>query len=236
MTVRWKPLLILSGLFVAVALVGVVAITVTLVPRSAQGILKRARAAPEAKRFADAEIYYKQVLQLEAKNAAVHRELAGMYREWSQSAPPAKKPGLRAERHGPSHERSQIRQDRQAGAARAARRRDERRPDPRFPVLGQGGLEARAQLTPTPILCWPSTRSRAERRTCPRLAAISRFSKNRRHRSCADCGSAPSSPMRPATRLPAAEAFAQAAAMSLPAGLPADRPHHLAAHHHAANS
>ncbi len=36
MTVRWKPLLILSGLFVAVALVGVVAITVTLVPRSSQ--------------------------------------------------------------------------------------------------------------------------------------------------------------------------------------------------------
>ena len=69
MTVRWKPLLIMSGLFLAVALVGVVAITLSLVPRSAQGILKRARAARQSQRFADSEIYYKQVLQLEAKNA-----------------------------------------------------------------------------------------------------------------------------------------------------------------------
>ena len=98
MTVRWKPLLIMSGLFLAVALVGVVAITVTLVPRSAQGILKRARAAGQTQRFADAEIYYKQVLQLEAKNAAVHEELAAMYLEWSRSAPEAKKALLRAER------------------------------------------------------------------------------------------------------------------------------------------
>jgi cellulose synthase operon protein C len=98
MTVRWKPLLILSGLFVAVALIGVVAITITLVPRSSEGILKRARAAGHASRFADAEIYYKQVLQLDAKNAAVHREMAGMYREWLRSAPAAKRPELRGER------------------------------------------------------------------------------------------------------------------------------------------
>ncbi len=32
MTVRWKPLLFLSGLFLAVALIGVVAITLTLRP------------------------------------------------------------------------------------------------------------------------------------------------------------------------------------------------------------
>ncbi len=43
MTVRWKPLLVLSGLFLVVALVGVVAITLSLVPRSSQGILKMAR-------------------------------------------------------------------------------------------------------------------------------------------------------------------------------------------------
>ncbi len=98
MTVRWKPLLVLSGLFVAVALVGVVAIAVTLVPRSSEDLMKRARAAREATRFADSEIYYKKVLQLEPKNAAVHREFAGMYREWSQSAPAAKKPALRGER------------------------------------------------------------------------------------------------------------------------------------------
>ena len=98
MTVRWKPLFVLSGLFVAVALIGVVAITVTLVPGSTQGMLKRAQAAREANRFADAEIYYKKALQLEAKNAAVHREMAAMYREWSRSAPEAKKASLRAER------------------------------------------------------------------------------------------------------------------------------------------
>ena len=43
MTVRWKPLLILSGLFVAVALIGVVAISFTLAPRSSQSVLKRPR-------------------------------------------------------------------------------------------------------------------------------------------------------------------------------------------------
>ena len=97
MTVRWKPLMILSGLFLAVALVGVVAITLTLVPRSSQGILSRARAARDANRFENAEIYYKQVLQLEAKNAAVHQEFAGLYRQWSRQAPAAKKPALRNE-------------------------------------------------------------------------------------------------------------------------------------------
>ena len=55
MTVRWKPLLILSGLFVAVALIGVVAIALTLVPHSSQAILKQARAAREAGRFENAD-------------------------------------------------------------------------------------------------------------------------------------------------------------------------------------
>ncbi len=69
MTVRWKPLMILSGLFLVVALVGVVTITVAMMPRSAQGILKVARAAREAGRFPDAEIYYKQALQIDPRNA-----------------------------------------------------------------------------------------------------------------------------------------------------------------------
>src|SRR5262245_43227237 len=98
MTVRWKPLLIMSGLFLTVALVGVVAITVSLFPRSAHGILKRARATAQSQRFADAEIYYKQVLQLEPKNADVHEEFAAMYLNWSRSAQPSKKTALRAER------------------------------------------------------------------------------------------------------------------------------------------
>ncbi len=109
MTVRWKPLFVLSGLFVAVALIGVVAITVTLVPRSSAGILKRAKAARDVNRFADAEIYYKQALQLDARNAAVHRELAAMYRDWSRSAPAAKKGDSSRGPPGTSPERGQVR-------------------------------------------------------------------------------------------------------------------------------
>ncbi len=97
MTVRWKPLLILSGLFVVVALVGVVAITMTLVPRSSQGFLKLAREAQQAGRFEDAEIRYKQALQIDPKNAATHEEFAGLYRDWARRAPAEKQAGLRAE-------------------------------------------------------------------------------------------------------------------------------------------
>ncbi len=78
MTVRWKPLLILSGLFVVVALVGVVALIMTLAPRSSQGTLKLARAAQEAGRFEDAEIHYKQALQIDSRNAAIYEEFAGL--------------------------------------------------------------------------------------------------------------------------------------------------------------
>ena len=98
MTVRWKPLMILSGLFLVVALVGVVAITVTLMPRSAQGILKVARAAREAGRFKDAEIYYKQALQVEPRNAAIHEDFAGLYRDWAGQAEGDQRAALRAER------------------------------------------------------------------------------------------------------------------------------------------
>ncbi len=85
MTVRWKPLLILSGLFVVVALVGVIAITMTLVPRSSQGFLKLARESREAGRFEDAEIRYKQALQIDGKNAAIHEEFAGLYQDWARA-------------------------------------------------------------------------------------------------------------------------------------------------------
>jgi tetratricopeptide (TPR) repeat protein len=95
MTVRWKPLLVLSGLFVVVALGGVVALMLTLAPRSSQGILKMARAARQAGRFEDSEIHYKQALQLEPKSAAIHEEFASLYHDWQKQAPPAKKAALR---------------------------------------------------------------------------------------------------------------------------------------------
>ena len=98
MTVRWKPLLILSGLFVAVALIGVVAISFTLGPRSSQSVLKQARAARDAGRLANAEIHFKQALQLETKNAAIHEEFADLYEKMLETAPAEGKEKLRAER------------------------------------------------------------------------------------------------------------------------------------------
>jgi cellulose synthase operon protein C len=97
MTVRWKPLLILSGVFVVVLLVGVVVIMLALVPRSSQGILKMARGAREAGRFENSEIYYKQALQLEAKNAAIHEEFANLYRDWMNHAAAEKQTALRTD-------------------------------------------------------------------------------------------------------------------------------------------
>src|SRR5438067_952538 len=76
MTVRWKPLFILSGLFFVVAVLGVIAMAWTLVPKSAQGVLKQARAAAAAGRFENAEIHFEQALQFEAKNASIHEEFA----------------------------------------------------------------------------------------------------------------------------------------------------------------
>ncbi|WP_337174386.1 tetratricopeptide repeat protein [Paludisphaera sp.] len=98
MTVRWKPLLILSGLFVAVAVVGVIAISSTLAPPTPQALLKQARAARDAGRLADAEIHFKQALQVGAVDAAVHDEIATLYEKMLASAPAERKDALRAER------------------------------------------------------------------------------------------------------------------------------------------
>ena len=98
MTVRWKPLFILSGLFFVVAVLGVIAMAWTLVPKSAQGVLKQARAAAAAGRFEDAEIYYKQALQFEAKSAAIHEEFANLYRDWGKTAAADRQETLKAER------------------------------------------------------------------------------------------------------------------------------------------
>ncbi len=95
MTVRWKPLLILSGLFVAVAVVGVIAISSTLAPPSAQAFLKQARAAREAGRLDDAEIHFKQALQGGADDAAVHDEFATLYELMLASAPADRKKALK---------------------------------------------------------------------------------------------------------------------------------------------
>jgi predicted Zn-dependent protease len=96
MTVRWKPLLILSGLFLVIAVVGVIAIVSTLMPRGSADILPAARAERAAKRFENAEIHYRNALQKDGRNAAIHEELAGMYAEWAERAPAEKKADLQA--------------------------------------------------------------------------------------------------------------------------------------------
>ena len=96
MTVRWKPLLILSGLFLFIAVVGLGAMTYTLVPRGSADILPRARAERAAKRYDNALIYYRQALQKDGRNAAIHEEMAAFYGEWAETAPVEKKTEFRA--------------------------------------------------------------------------------------------------------------------------------------------
>ncbi|HEX3446919.1 MAG TPA: hypothetical protein VHS97_01630, partial [Isosphaeraceae bacterium] len=127
MTVRWKPLVILSGLFLLVALIGVVAITLTLVPRSSQSFLRRARIAHGAGRFEEAEIDYKQALQFDAKDATVHDEFAGFYRDWAKHAAADKRALLLNERH--NHLESAVKFDKAIKAPRLELLRDALRDD-----------------------------------------------------------------------------------------------------------
>jgi predicted Zn-dependent protease len=91
MTVRWKPLLVLSGLFVVIALVGFVAIAATLLPRKTSDILNAARSERKAGQFANAKIHYQRALQVDGKNPAVHEEMAAMFGEWAVKAPEEKR-------------------------------------------------------------------------------------------------------------------------------------------------
>jgi predicted Zn-dependent protease len=85
MTVRWKPLLILSGLFAVTAMVGVLAMAIALAPRS--NPLLSARAERKAKNHPHAEIHYKQALQRDGKNPKLLEEMAGLYGEWADRSP-----------------------------------------------------------------------------------------------------------------------------------------------------
>jgi tetratricopeptide (TPR) repeat protein len=95
MTVRWKPLLILSGLFLVIAVVGVIAFVYTLVPRGSADILPLARASRAAGKFENADIQFQQALKVDGKNAAIHEEYAGLFAEWAERAPAEKKGQLR---------------------------------------------------------------------------------------------------------------------------------------------
>lgn len=87
MSVRWKPMILLSALFVVIAAMGLLAITSTLVQSSAEEILVQARAEFQEGKFDRSKIQYERALQREPRNAAIHAELAGMLAQWSEKNP-----------------------------------------------------------------------------------------------------------------------------------------------------
>ena len=97
MTVRWKPLLILTGLFFVVAVIGVIAMVSTMGPRSAQGVLNQARASVAEGRFDNAELL-QTALKIDPKNPMIDLEFADMYHDWSKSAPAEKGETIQNER------------------------------------------------------------------------------------------------------------------------------------------
>jgi cellulose synthase operon protein C len=82
MSVRWKPLVILTGLFAVVAMLGLVAMAFVLAPRTSA--LQLARSERTAHNYPRAEIHYRQALQKEPKNARLLLETAEFYDEWAE--------------------------------------------------------------------------------------------------------------------------------------------------------
>ncbi|MFO0959976.1 MAG: tetratricopeptide repeat protein [Isosphaeraceae bacterium] len=98
MTVRWKPLLVLSGVFLMTAIAGVTTIALVLMNSSSRDILPKARAELQAGEFERAWIQYRRALQSDPKNAAIHEEVADMFARWGESAPADKQADLRQQR------------------------------------------------------------------------------------------------------------------------------------------
>ncbi len=97
MTVRWKPLIVLSGLFLMIGVMGLLAITFALAPGKAEDLLPKARESAKAGKFDEAEIHYKRASQLDPKKASIHEEFAGMLGKW-MDAVPARRAELRIKR------------------------------------------------------------------------------------------------------------------------------------------
>ena len=87
MSVRWKPMILLTVLFVGLAAGGLFAFTRVMFPARAEDLLPLARAELRASKFDRAEIQYRRALQRDPKNAAIHLELAKMYESWGESQP-----------------------------------------------------------------------------------------------------------------------------------------------------
>src|SRR4051794_18836049 len=98
MTVRWKPLMVLSGLFLVFAVAGLLAIAFALVPRNSAELLRLAQDERAAKQYERAVIQYRRALQQSPRDARIHQEMADLYAEWAGQAPPEKRAELRAQR------------------------------------------------------------------------------------------------------------------------------------------
>jgi len=94
MTVRWKPLLILSGLFVVVALAGLMTIATVMGSRGSSDFAARARAERKAKEYEKAKLDYQIALKGDNRNSTLHEEFADFCREWRADAPAEKKAEL----------------------------------------------------------------------------------------------------------------------------------------------
>ena len=101
MTVRWKPLLILSGLFVIVALFGLMTIATVMGSRGTADILARARTERKARQYDKAKLDYQRASKIDGRNSPLHEEMADLYEEWAREAPPEKRAELRGLYLGP---------------------------------------------------------------------------------------------------------------------------------------
>ncbi len=97
MTVRWKPLLILSGVFALFGLVGLLTMAYALAPQSSADHVKLARAERLNKKFDKAKIHYQGALQAEPRNPTTHEELAAMYTEWAATLTGSKAEELKSQ-------------------------------------------------------------------------------------------------------------------------------------------
>ena len=95
MTVRWKPLLILSGLFVVVAIAGLMTIATVMGSRSSGDFVARARTERKAKEYEKAKLDYQIALKTDNRNAPLYEEFADLCKEWMVIAPAEKKADLR---------------------------------------------------------------------------------------------------------------------------------------------
>ena len=103
MSVRWKPLIILSGLFVVVAMGGLLAFVLVAGQDDAGQILAQAAGRSEGRlgsrrrRFTTS-----RPARPPPPDADVHEEVAGFYGDWLARADASKRPNLEASGSGTS--------------------------------------------------------------------------------------------------------------------------------------